>query len=531
MASAKYNPRSVRPESFPAPKAGYDQSNEHQFRREVERALQALGGSSNERADELAADANLLLMERVSGSTYDSVQHMQDLLHSAGWTSGGVVTDGGSNTVDVAAGTGFIRATDSKVVTLLFFDWPAVTGLSVPSGTTRYVGVQYNSGTPQAFVKTTDSWDYNTEFPLYSVVNEGGTLHLLAFPHSVGDHANFMTQRLWETQRVAHASGAILGETGTRNVTLTAGVFWAKLNRYATAAQDTSGSDRFDAYYRNGSGGHTKVATQSQWDNNSYDDSSGVLGTMTVNRYGNLWFYMESDGELVCMYGYSNTATLASALDEAPPTDLPDRLVSHSILVGRLTYQNGAGTASQIDSAFETVFEGSQVTDHGNLAGLANDDHTQYVLADESRDITRNSHAAVRRTNNLAVTTGTDTLVVWEAEIDDPGSNFDLANDKYVVPATGLYHITFHVRFGTMAAATYYKGWIEQDGNSIATVSAAATSGQANYLIVAVLKRITAADEITFHVRHEHGSDRDLIGGTSGGSHSRTVAEIVKVGD
>jgi hypothetical protein len=388
VATAKENPRSVRPDVFPRPEARYSEQNESQFRREVERALQEMGGSNLARSDELADDADLLLMARVGDSTYDSVQDMQNIFHSSGWVSGGVVSDGGSNTVDVTAGTGFIRATDSRVVTLLFFDWPAVTGLSVPSDTTRYVGVQYNSGTPQAFVKTTDTWDYNTEFPLYSVVNEGGTLHLLAYPHAVGDHANFMIQRLWETARVAHASGATLGETGTRNVTLTAGIFWAKLNRYTTAAQDTSSSDTFDSYYRDGAGGHTKVASETQWDNNSYDDGSGTLASMTVNRYGNLWFYMESDGQLVCMYGYSNTATLAGALEEAPPSDLPDRLLSHSILVGRIVYQNGGGTASEIQSAFETTFAGTGVTDHGNLAGLADDDHTQYPLADGSRGFT-----------------------------------------------------------------------------------------------------------------------------------------------
>ena len=38
-------------------------------------------------------------------------------------------------------------------------------------------------------------------------------------------------------------------------------------------------------------------------------------------------------------------------------------------------------------SVFETTFTTSLATDHGNLSGLSDDDHTQYLLADGTRDL------------------------------------------------------------------------------------------------------------------------------------------------
>jgi hypothetical protein len=50
-----------------------------------------------------------------------------------------------------------------------------------------------------------------------------------------------------------------------------------------------------------------------------------------------------------------------------------------SRLAGRFIINEGDATASQIDSAFGTTFTATSAADHGNLAGLLDDDHTQYM--------------------------------------------------------------------------------------------------------------------------------------------------------
>jgi hypothetical protein len=314
--------------------------------------------------------------------TFRTIQQMQDVFHSSGWLAGGGLTDNLDETVDIAAGSGLIRATDSRTAQLLFFDWSASAGISIPTDTTRYIGVEYNAGSPQVVTKTTDTWDYNTDFPLHVVVNEGGTLHVTEHQHAVGDHANFMIQRLEEVSHVQRASGLILGETGTRNITTTAGVIWDKLNRFAISALDTSVSDTFDRYYRDGGGGFTKEASQTQWNNTQYDDGSGTLASLTTNWYTARYFYMEQDGNLAAQYGRAQYATLATAVDDPVPNTAPDRIAEHALLIGRMIIREGGATAEFIESAFETTFGVTGVSNHDDLAGITSDNHHAQIHKD-----------------------------------------------------------------------------------------------------------------------------------------------------
>lgn len=323
-------------------------------------------------------------MAVIGTPTYTTVQHVQDVFHSSGWIGDGAITDATGGNIDVATGQGLIRATDSRVAQLPFFDWPASAGISIPIDTTRYIGVEYNAGTPQVIVKTTDTWDYNTDFPIGVVVNEGDVLHIDNSQHAVGDHANFMIQRIDEVsgiQRDNSSGGLVLGETGTRNMTVTAGALWDRLNKLPVAAVDTSAADTFDIYYRDGAGGFNKTSAATQWDNTSYDNDAGSPTVLGMNKYAVLWFYIETGGELLALYGRQEHNTAAGAETENEPSTQPDRIGVLGILLGRLVFQKSASTATQIDSAFTTVFVGTAVSDHNSLSNLTvGNVHTQYPL-------------------------------------------------------------------------------------------------------------------------------------------------------
>ena len=102
---------------------------------------------------------------RISGSTYSTVQDMQDVFHSAGETSGGLVSDDADGTITVAAGTGLIRATNSDVAELLFTDWSAESGANVNlvDNALSYIYVEYNAGSPQVIATTTKRTDRDWE--------------------------------------------------------------------------------------------------------------------------------------------------------------------------------------------------------------------------------------------------------------------------------------------------------------------------------------------------------------------------------
>ncbi len=318
--------------------------------------------------------------------TYSTLQDVMDTLHSAGIISGGTITDGGSETIDVAAGTGAIKTADSEIANLRLFDWAAETSLSIPTNTTRHVGIDYNSGSPQVLLSATIStFNDHDKIHLGGIVNEGGTLHIQNIPHEVVSGVGHTIERFIDTEHFQRGSGLILGESGDGNryVTVTAGTIWERLTKFSPSAVDTNpggGADDFDIYYRDGGSGFTKVSAQTIWDNDSYDDNSGTLQPMTTNWYAQIWFYIELDGELVAQYGRSEAATLAMVESEAPPSTAPDRINEHALLIGRILFQNGGTTPQDVQSVFEQAFNSAGVFDHGGLAGLSDNDHTQYLL-------------------------------------------------------------------------------------------------------------------------------------------------------
>ena len=351
-------------------------------------------------------EASDISMAVVDTPAFTTVQHLQDIFHSSGWISGGVLSDDGSQNIDVTAGEGLIRATDSRTAQLLFNDWPASDTNAISDGAAKFIGVEYNAGSPQIVVKATDTWDFNTDFPLGSVVREGSTLHISQAEHAIGDHANFMIQRLYEVQKFARdniTGGLILGEDGaSRFVTVSTGVIWERLNKFTISAIDTDpggGADDFQTY-KHVSGTFTLTTGVTTWPNTQYDDGTDLV-TMDNNKYANLWFYLDIDGDLVMLYGTAQYNQSALAELESPPSILPLRISTHSFLAARLIFQKSASSADEINSVFTTVFSPTLVSDHGNLAGLGDTaDHAWATLIDGTRAFSGNiSHGGFNITN------------------------------------------------------------------------------------------------------------------------------------
>jgi hypothetical protein len=299
---------------------------------------------------------------------------------SAGTSDVTPVTDAGGATIDVAAGSGYLRTTNSDTGTLVAITWAAVSGTAIPADTVRYVGVEYNAGSPQVVVQAADDWNGHDEFRLACVVNEGGTLHIVNNPQATMDGIENTYHRLYETepfQRADRLGGLILGEPANLKVSLTAGELYDGLNEFPIAAIDTNVADTFDQYYRDGVGGFTKVAAQTDYPNTQYDDGTGVLAALGVNKYVAHWFYLEGDGDLVMMYSQGQHNTLAEAEDATPPSTLPDRLVVHAVLAGRIIYRQGDAGATEVESAFSTTFGLTGVTSHLNLTDIGTNTHAQ----------------------------------------------------------------------------------------------------------------------------------------------------------
>lgn len=235
-----------------------------------------------------------------------------------------------------------------------------------------YIYADYNGGSP-TLVLTTNRNDYNYTtkvhvLTLQAVPNE---LHVLAQAEAAKSLPSRMLQRAVRTNRFSVESGGlILGETATRGITLTSGYVWFAVNRVTCGALNSlTDADPTEFWYH--SGGNWTVSTITQYNNTQYDNGTD-LATLTANRYAVNWIFRcisDSEHHLFQVAG-TGDYTLAQALASQPPASLPPDIVANGILVGRIIVQKSADTATQIDSAFSTVFTQSPTFNHNDLAGL-----------------------------------------------------------------------------------------------------------------------------------------------------------------
>ncbi len=311
---------------------------------------------------------------------------------SAGRISGGDIANLGVPDVSVAAGTGWIKATDDDLGEPMYFEWTASSSITIPSDTTQWIGIDYNAGSPEVVVKATDDWNRDSDFPLGSVIHDGTDLHVSNNPAWTSDQVTNVLERFYDTayiDRDAKGGGLGLGESADNNmdVTLTAGKLWSRLNEFEISAIDTSAAGTFILYYRGGGGWVREIRTE--WNNESWDNA-GTIASLSANRYSNQYFYIDLEGELLSVLGQAEYTALATAEAEGVPSAVPDAVSEHALIVGRIIRQDNQTIATSVESAFTVSFAGAAVQNHGDLSGLTDDDHTQYILEDGSRDFSGN---------------------------------------------------------------------------------------------------------------------------------------------
>lgn len=319
-----------------------------------------------------------LEIDYLAGSTYTTVQDWINTTQSSCRISGGDISDNGDGTIAIAAGTGFIKTSDSALGNSTYFDWDASDPVALTDNSVNYIFVYYNLGTPIIQVSTTDI-NHTTRMLLGLVYRNGTDLVIM----DGGTSGYNMTRRLeryfQESYGLQRVSGLALSETGTRNIAISAGVLYNRLNRYTTSDFDTNTGDTFTYYYRDGLGGWTEEIDSTQIDRTNYDDGTGILADLGVGNYGVHWIYMDNEGNVYILYG-QDTYTLNDAQSSIAPSTLPGVVRDFCNLLGRIIIKRGANVFTDISNTYETTFNKSAATDHGELAGLADDDHLQYLL-------------------------------------------------------------------------------------------------------------------------------------------------------
>ena len=106
------------------------------------------------------------------------------------------------------------------------------------------------------------------------------------------------------------------------------------------------------------------------------------------------------------------------------------------------------------------------------------------------------------------IATSTSVLITWQTATLDDGGDFDLANNRYIAPATGVYSFQTTVSIQSMAINKYVESKLYVNGGHIANGTKVVGGGASYYNSSAnITYPLNAGDLVTVYVYHTKGSN------------------------
>jgi hypothetical protein len=334
-------------------------------------------------------------------TTISTLQDFKNYTWSASIVSGLDITDNGDGTVNITQGEALLRSADSVSSPIILYQIPAINNLVIPDNDISYLIADYNAGIPQmaivSDIKTV--WNQSTT-PVFIISRVGLELDWIKLENYNLDYPGKHAIRDVCITWFEHSAGAITSEVSTRNLSITAGLFYFTSIRLPTPAFDTSVADTFTYNYLL-NGAWQRITSQTQLNNTQYNDitvpGSESLTTLGSQKYKVDWVYMKIDNptKLSIVYSQLSYNNLAEAQSSDPPLSLPPDLESFgtAVLIAKVIIKNGDTNITEIQNPFRTIFSSSEASTHNNLAGL------QGGTSDEYYHLTQSEHNTL--TNQL----------------------------------------------------------------------------------------------------------------------------------
>ena len=234
--------------------------------------------------------------------------------------------------------------------------------------------------------------------------------------------------------------------------------------------------------YKNGSSDWAWDAAQTNYmkmngANVRYNNGT-ALADASSNNYVAYWFFATNDATtpIWVIMGQRQDTTIANAranntYESLSLGTLPSKEMK---LLYRVIVRNDATPYEEAQDLRQVsnIPAGTYIApDHGMLAGLADDDHTQYLLRTDVSNSMARAYLGAAQTGKAS---GAEAQVLFDTEAFDLGGNF--ASNKYTVPAggDGYYHVDWSVYMEQEAASVLTSGIADLNKN--ATTSAGAVN-------------------------------------------------------
>jgi hypothetical protein len=203
-----------------------------------------------------------------------------------------------------------------------------------------------------------------------------------------------------------YKSGSLVSEgTSDRTLDVTSGVYYNTQYKYTPSGGLPI---TFDAFYKNGSGGFTISRNQQVLPNSTYDNGSGTLVSATAGYYMKFALYVVGDGaneKYFIVHPQEQHLTQLAAEQGSIPI-APSYFDASITLIASIVVQQGnSSIVSIFDNRPTLSFKAESVTalsTHGNLAGLLEDDHPQYLLGNGTRAMSGNLNLGNNNITNVA---------------------------------------------------------------------------------------------------------------------------------
>ena len=302
-----------------------------------------------------------------------------------GVISGGEISISLGLTVSITSGYGYLETTNDSHKRI---DW-STSLFQLPDNSSRYVYINEND------ILTSSSAlpSIENNIVLGRVVTYNGQVLFIDNTRVDVKHADNKLN-LFNRKAIGaiYESGSLVTQAvGSQSIDVSAGSYWFSEANFTPSGGATIS---FEQFYRDGSGGWIVSTTNSVTE--QYDDNSGGLITMSASYFTKHTLYVvgESvDEKYLLVIGQVQYQNLVDAEDAPlpnPPTYFEDGVSS----IASIYVKQGNGGILQIEDIRPVLgFKSSGVnatSDHGNLLGLSDDDHTQYLLVDGARSMTGN---------------------------------------------------------------------------------------------------------------------------------------------
>jgi len=304
--------------------------------------------------------------------------------------SGGEISEGtNAGTFKVAALTSLLRITDDVLgvlsyETLAEQDNQAITA----ADTTYFICLDYNGGTPQIVLDTTNPYTRTsspdrTQIPIGKVMKDSSdNVHFISGGYNFQDAPEKFHTRIMTLHNHTLASGSAIAYSGTNNFTMEVGSVYGGVNSYDLNSYNSASVTFIPVYGDVPGTGFTEGAARNTIDFAHYDDGSGTLADVNNAKFACFWIYRHiDDGDVYVIYGSCN-GSLAEA-ESAEEPDKPTHLTDFGILIGKVVTPKAGGSFALVQMITDTKFAGTSASDHGNLTGLEDDDHPQYIKDSE----------------------------------------------------------------------------------------------------------------------------------------------------